>query len=333
MVQEQIKKFTLLINTVILILVFALMGFFFYADVTFLVWFSFPTAAVYIFGYYLIKKDHLDLYVQLVYGWLTIYMSLATVCLGYSFGFHLYSMSMIPIIFYTEYLAFQLKKKPINTTLYSALVIATYLITTGQSLFNDPIYKVDSRIAGVFWIVNSIAVLGIVTFYSRILIKMIISSDKKLSDRANKDRLTSLFNRHYMMEQIKEANASSEEYSIAMIDIDNFKAINDQYGHNGGDEVLRKIASIMQKTCEGSIVSRWGGEEFLILTQEGPELIEKLRKEVEEAEVFFEKARIRFTITAGIARKSKDLTIDRWIDIADEKLYFGKNNGKNRVVT
>ncbi len=333
MVQEQIKKLTLLINTVILILVFGLMGFFYLSDAWFLVWFSIPTAGVYLTGFYLIKKDMLDLYVRLVYGWLTLYMSLATLCLGYSFGFHLYSISMIPIIFYTEYMAYQLKTRSFSTTLYSALAIAAYLITTGYSLFNEPVYKVDSRIAGVFFITNSIVVLGFVTFYSKVMIKMVIAAEEKLSDRANKDRLTHLFNRHYMMEQLKEAYEDDHYYYIAMIDIDNFKGINDNYGHGGGDEVLRKVAMTMEKHCQGSTVSRWGGEEFLILTKEATDLIESLREEVESMTVDFEDKKISFTITAGVAKKDKSIKLDKWIDAADEKLYFGKNNGKNRVVT
>ncbi|MBR5680178.1 MAG: GGDEF domain-containing protein, partial [Clostridia bacterium] len=198
MVLEQIKKLTYIINSVILFLVFALMGFFWISGARVLVWFSIPTAGVYLLGYYLIRKENLDLYVRLVYGWLTLYMSLATICLGYSFGFHLYSMSMIPIIFYTEYMAYQLKTRSISTTGYCALVIAAYLITTGYSLSASPVYETDSRIAAVFWITNSLAVLGFVTFYSRIMVKMIIASDKQLTDRANVDRLTRLYNRHYM---------------------------------------------------------------------------------------------------------------------------------------
>ena len=332
MVQEQIKKLTLIINTVILFLVFGLMFFFWMCNASFLVWFSLPTAAIYIFGFYLILKDNLDLYVRLVYGWLTLYMSITTICLGYSFGFHLYSMSMIPIIFYTEYMAYKLKTKTINTVIYSSLVIAAYLITTGYSAYMRPIYETDQRIAGIFWITNSIVVLGFVTFYSRIMIKMVIASEEQLSERANTDRLTHLYNRHYMMERLKEAYDDDESYIIAMIDIDNFKTINDKYGHSAGDKVLCKVAFMMEDICKGSIVSRWGGEEFLILTKDSYGLIEKLRQAVEEMQIESDGQTINVTLTAGIEQKNKEVSLDRWIMASDEKLYFGKNNGKNRVI-
>lgn len=333
MVLAEIKKITYKINTVILILVFCLMAFFALCKATFLVWFSIPTAAVYLIGYYLISKDDLYTYVRMVYGWLTLYMSITTICLGYRFGFHLYCMSMIPIIFYTEYMAFQLKTNSINTTLYSAFVIIAYLVSTGYSAYMSPIYDVDSRIAGAFWLFNALVVLGFVTFYSRLLIKMIIASEKQLSERANRDRLTHLYNRHYMMEQLKEAYADDKAYYIAMLDIDNFKSINDKYGHLAGDEVLRKVALIMEDVCKDCIVSRWGGEEFLILTTEGAELIEKLRRAVEDMVIEFEDQIIKVTLTAGVELKNKDIKFNKWIVAADEKLYIGKNSGKNRVVS
>ena len=162
MVQKEIRKLTLAINATILIMVFALMGFFMMCHARFLIWFSIPTAAVYIIGFILISKDKLNIYVRMVYGWLTLYMSVATVCLGYGFGFHLYSMSMIPIIFYTEYMAFRLNTKSINTTIYSAMVIIAYLASTGYSVYAKPVYETDLRIAGAFWVFNSLAVLSLV---------------------------------------------------------------------------------------------------------------------------------------------------------------------------
>lgn len=333
MIRDEIKKLTYVINSVILFMVFGLMVFFAVSGATFLVWFSIPTALVYVAGYFLIARDKLDVYVRLVFGWLIIYMNLATICLGTSFGFHLYCLSMLPIIFYTEYMAYQLKLKPMNTILYSSLAIASFLISVGYSAYAEPVYDIDSHIAGAFLLVNSVIVLGFVTFYSRILIKMIIASEKMLSDRANKDRLTKLFNRHYTMERLKEAYDDNDTYNIAMIDIDNFKMINDKYGHSAGDEVLRQVSAAMEEVCGDSLVSRWGGEEFLILTKDDPSLIEKVRAAVEQLNIKFEGETIKVTLTAGVEKKDKSMTLDKWIVAADEKLYFGKNNGKNRVVT
>ena len=332
MVQKEIQKLTLIINAVILVLVFALAGLFYLVGASFLIWFSIPTALVYIFGFYLIRKNKLDVYVRLVYGWLTLYMSITTVFLGYGFGFHLYSLSMIPIIFYTEYMAYKLGTTTINTKLYSGLVIAAYLISTGHAAYAKPVYETDTRIAGTFWIFNSLTVLAFVTFYSRLMISMIIKSERQLSDRANKDRLTNLYNRHYMMERLKEAHEDDAVYGIAMIDIDDFKSINDRYGHAAGDEVLISVARAIENTCKDCVVSRWGGEEFLVLMSSDTSILETLRTTVEAMTVTYEGNEIKLTLTAGFELKNKAITLDNWIAAADEKLYQGKNSGKNKVV-
>lgn len=91
-----------------------------------------------------------------------------------------------------------------------------------------------------------------------------------------------------MMERLKEAYEDDKPCGIAMIDIDNFKSINDRYGHSAGDEVLRKVAQTIKETCTDCIASRWGGEEFLILTGSDSGLIEQLRKAVENLTIEFE---------------------------------------------
>lgn len=100
MFSGNIKKLTYTINTVILVMAVLLGVFFHYVGASFLVWFSMPAVLIFVLGYALIVNDHLTAYVRVVYIWLTFYMLVTAVCLGYKFGFHLYSMSMIPIIFY-----------------------------------------------------------------------------------------------------------------------------------------------------------------------------------------------------------------------------------------
>jgi len=96
-------------------------------------------------------------------------------------------------------------------------VILAYLLSTGYSSYAEPVYDIDKRIAVLFWLFNSLIVLGFVTLYSRILIKMISASEEELAERVNKDRLTHLYNRHFMMERLKEAYADDEAYYIAML--------------------------------------------------------------------------------------------------------------------
>ena len=333
---KNIKKLTLTINSIILVLVFGLAGFFHMCGARYLVLFSIPTALVYIFGYYFITHDRLDIYVRSVYIWLTLYMSVTTIGLGYKLGFHLYCLSMIPIIFYTEYMAGQLGKKKINAVVVSVLIVLSYLFSTGYAAFSGPVYKVDNSIAGVFWLFNSAIVLYFLIVYSGIMLKMVGDSEKRLIVLAHTDRLTGLFNRHFMMSELEDAIRSDGGKFVAMADIDFFKRINDQFGHNAGDYVLRTISTIMKEQCPDGKVSRWGGEEFLILSsgsaKEGVKLMEKIRTTIESYEFTFEGKKIPVTITAGVSDYVKGTSVDEWINEADENLYFGKRNGRNRVV-
>ena len=91
----------------------------------------------------------------------------------------------------------------------------------------------------------------------------------------------------------------------------------------------------MRSSCKDTVISRWGGEEFLILaknTEDFRERMELLRKKVEAFDFLFEKNRIAVTVTVGYAIKDGTQSIDKWIQRADEKLYYGKNNGKNAVI-
>ena len=329
---EDIKKLTYKINALILFMVFFLMGGFALCKATFLVWFSIPTALVYVYGFYLIRNDRLGKYVRIVYLWLTLYMSLTTLFLGNKFGFHLYTMSMIPILFTTEYLAYKVKSKKIETTFYAILVVVMYMVSTIHAAYIGPVYDIDPIYAGFFWFSNSLVVIGLLTYYARLLIRQIIESDKKQTERANTDFLTHLYNRHFMMKRLNEAYDDDKDHYIAMIDVDDFKKINDIYGHTAGDEVLKKIAEAMNDVCRDCKVSRWGGEEFLILTDEGSAPIEKLRKTVEDIRLEYEGQEIKVTITAGVEEKDKSVALNKWIVAADEKLYQGKQNGKNTVV-
>jgi diguanylate cyclase (GGDEF)-like protein len=337
MEHKSIKKLSLTVNTVILIMVFGLMFFFHLCNVTFLVYFSIPTSMIYVIGYYLIHKNKLNIYVWLVFFWLTFYMGVTTICLGYDYGFHLYCFSMIPTMFVAEYMSYKLKKRSLWAFNVSILIAFFYLICTGYVASFGPVYEVNSKTASAFfWIFNAMAVFGFLIFYSKYLIYSIIKSEEKLSEIAHSDRLTQLYNRHYMLQQLEAVCEMDKDCFLAMADIDFFKKINDTYGHNAGDEVLKNVSSIIKSECSECIIARWGGEEFLIFSaselSNGKEMLENLRKKIEETIIEFDNHSIHTTVTIGMAIKKSGQTVELWIQEADNKLYTGKNNGRNRVI-
>ncbi|MCR4691264.1 MAG: GGDEF domain-containing protein [Lachnospiraceae bacterium] len=333
--ENGIRKITYSVNTVILVMVLALMGFFRILDVPFLVIFSVPTICIYLIGYILILKGRLDIYVWMVYLWLTLYMGVTTVCLGYEYGFHLYGMSMIPVMFVTEYLAFKLEKKSLRALHVSALVFLVYLGTTGYAVFSGPLYQRKSTLTGFFWLMNACIVFAFLIFYTSWMTGLVIRSEEQLTDMAHNDKLTGLYNRHYMSGILAGREQENAGSVLAIADIDFFKKINDTYGHNAGDYVLKKLADLLKENCRDSVVCRWGGEEFVITIRTGldgaKEMMENLRKKVESEEFNFEGSNIRVTVTIGISERQEGETVDQWIHRADERLYYGKNHGRNTV--
>jgi len=244
---------------------------------------------------------------------------------------------MIPIIFYTEYMADKLGRTKVNAFVASSIIAICYLLSTGYTAFKGPIYPVDNSIAGAFWTFNSVIVIAFLVFYSRLMLSLIGDYESKLKAAALIDKLTGLYNRHYMMEKLEKTVNDSGPKFITMIDIDDFKKINDRYGHNAGDYILINVARIMREVCKGCDISRWGGEEFLIyssgnLRAKGLPMFETLRQRVESEDFVFGEEHIKVTITSGMAEYTSDSSVDKWVNAADDNLYTGKKTGKNKVV-
>ena len=111
--------------------------------------------------------------------------------------------------------------------------------------------------------------------------------------------------------------------------------MNDTYGHNCGDYILKQVAFITKKTCKDCIVCRWGGEEFIILStlrDNKTDVLDELRSKIESEKFSFEGNELHITVTIGATNYESGFSNERWISQADEKLYNGKTNGKNQVV-
>lgn len=156
------------------------------------------------------------------------------------------------------------------------------------------------------------------------------------------DPLTGLYNYGYFSKRISEEISRADRYKrsigLIMIDIDHFKNFNDTYGHQKGNQVLVKIAVILQETVRKSdIVFRYGGEEFVVLLPEtgtkSRETAERLRRNVEEAEFSGKgEEKVRLSISAGVSYHPWPKTTSyNLIERSDKALYSAKENGRNRV--
>lgn len=165
----------------------------------------------------------------------------------------------------------------------------------------------------------------------------------KLKEMVMKDGLTGLYNHALLIElfekEIDKQQRNNGSISFAMIDIDNFKKINDTYGHISGDTVLKELSNILMSSVRGGdIVGRYGGEEFSIVfpgidEQNAFQLCERIRKEVEDFNFEIGIETVKITISIGINFNELKGIINKReiIQKADEALYRAKHNGRNRV--
>ena len=161
-----------------------------------------------------------------------------------------------------------------------------------------------------------------------------------VTNHANRDFLTGLYNRRYFFLHMSEyIDTSIEKYAVAMLNIDNFKKINDTYGYEVGDKVIIHLSEILSsRTNYRDMVSRFGGEEFCIVLKNvnrfsAQDILERLREEVEKSYIMINTSKeIRFTISIGFAMNSED-SLEDTIDQADMRLHKAKQEGKNRVIS
>lgn len=166
---------------------------------------------------------------------------------------------------------------------------------------------------------------------------------KNLHEEANHDYLTNLLNRRSFAILANQSVAMSKRYhsdlSVISFDIDLFKSINDQYGHDLGDKVIQSVANTIQKNCRDSdSVFRFGGEEFLILLPNTPvseaiNLAEKIRSCIANTPTYSDKFIIEITASAGVAKwESQETDIKSTLKRADDALYKAKKQGRDQII-
>ena len=168
------------------------------------------------------------------------------------------------------------------------------------------------------------------------------AANAQLQHLSSTDCLTGLYNRGHWEQSLKQAHARNLRYgnatSLVMFDIDHFKRVNDTYGHQAGDEVIKQVARLVgEQVRDSDVAGRYGGEEFGVLLSDtdlaGARVFaERLRQAVEGLEVMHEGQVIRFTISLGVADmrqpSSSHAEVIGW---ADQALYASKHAGRNRV--
>ena len=269
---------------------------------------------------------------------------LTTFLLGWTCGYASYLFAVVAAGFYISYTfrRYQIQSPLIFGFLAILTYFSCYYYSQNHTAFS-PI--TDPFILHLLYTFNSFCTFAFITTFSVLFMLDVRMSQKKLFEEntmlgkiAGNDALTGLFNRWSMKDLLAEAMHSGKPFCLVMCDIDDFKKINDTYGHNCGDEVLKHISKILTESIpEGCHICRWGGEEFLILLNgydldSAAKLADNIRILISNSETDCLECHISHTMTMGVAHHHKNQSLDSLIARADMKLYIGKRQGKNTVV-
>ena len=273
----------------------------------------------------------------------TVFSLLLVISLGWASGFFFGILVVIPLIFINARLP-KLVKSLIGVIL-GAIVIMVYYF----SLRYLPFWTINPQFLELLYVTNlviSILVLSFFGYFFELSTSTaeasLVKANQKLMNLATTDPVTNLLNRRNMMVRIEQEkdrlDRGGKPFSLVMVDIDNFKQINDEYGHDGGDFVLVMLAQMVSVSLrKQDQVARWGGDEFLIFLPEtnldgGRIVAEKIRSRILRSPFVYREMDIPVTLTFGVGNCDEHIGIGSCIRKADQALYQGKQAGKNRVV-
>ena len=315
------------------------MFYFLYMDIKFLCIINFLSCLCYVIAFWLIKNKKFITFIIMVTTEVLITTTVTVLYVGSSSHMQWFLLiTMMP-----HFLFFKTPKN-FKTAIIGVLSLFLIFLSLSEN-FLQPIHSMDDN--WIFKMINvGIVISGsLVEFEMDKFVKKLLKgyherSIEELQEQAYFDSLTNLMNRRYAniyFDSIINNTIERRNICITIVDIDDFKMINDTYGHDVGDQVLVALADIFNKSVRSTdYIFRWGGEEFVIVTNDADldaayNIIDNIRKKVEQGEFNFGGYKIKFTITAGIVNLIGN-DISTTIKKCDEKLYQGKNSGKNKVV-
>lgn len=297
--------------------------------------------AFYIFCFYINYRGWYRGFVLLALLEVLLHMTAAVYFTGWENGFQISLVGITLMLVISEYMGRMMDTKTLPTFQLCGLVMMTYILEYVIGFFHTAPYTLPVRVTfwlNIAWALSTfiISIGSMISF-----VWLVFSTQSMLTRRAARDNLTGLSNRTGIMSKLNDMveGRGLEGCWAAMMDIDDFKVINDTYGHICGDYVLKEIAGLIERNNVDAYLSRWGGEEFLFVGYTDGNLqlhldrLESFRRDIESHDFVYNDAHFRVTITIGLAEYVSGETLTEWIDNADKKLYEGKRSGKNKVVS
>ena len=312
-----------------------------------LVWVNGGSIAYYLLLFLIIRKEQLHTAFLLINCEICIFTMIAVILTGDWSNYSLYCVSTMPAICLYYYYRQVIQKKTSNviTVFCLCMVILFFIAENYIDASRNMKYLLPIEIVNFIGNLNAFVLTIFIAGGSIILLYLAILNSRRLEKALNEtdyaaqhDYLTGLKNRKSMESFIKRLNDSNRNYALLLGDLDKFKSVNDTYGHDCGDYILKTISVIIKESISNDYrVYRWGGEELiLILPEVSPEkayfVAEHIRKRIENYVFEYKNKQIHVTLTLGISmsRKRELAEVERE---ADACLYHGKARGRNCVVT
>ena len=273
---------------------------------------------------------------NLCYVEVIIHAMLATFAVGSSCGFLLYMVCMVPIAYYAAY-SFRESEHFINPVVYVFTTMVVFVISKCAAWVVEPMYNIgNSFFQDIVYIINYLlVVITIVAFMSTFLIQirtleeLMIRKNQKLEVLSTQDALTGLSNRRSINERYKDIIKKKEAYSVILGDIDDFKHVNDTYGHACGDSVLKAVAEVFKASVRSG--------DIVLLPQcnkdTATHIAERIADGIRQILIISPGGiEVNVTMTFGVAGSDEGEDIKDIIKGADNRLYYGKGHGKNCVI-
>lgn len=305
--------------------------------------FNVCSVCLYLFLHRLVTAGYPFVALNIAYMEIALHTALCSILIGNDFGFHFYIVAEIPISFF---IVFSLKRRRslIYPTLSALVSFILFCAVYVYSLYHDVMYPDISRtMTTCIFLFNSLIAFVVLVFCSLLFILQILDSLKKietqneqLTQYACVDPLTGLLNRRKFINDLSDLAQKGEEFCILLSDVDDFKKVNDTYGHDCGDHILTYISNVYQNIVgQPNMVCRWGGEEIIVLylgsIEQGAAIGELLRATIDNSSIDYNGQKIHITISTGVAYYDSSVSFDEVIIRADHELYESKSCGKNLV--
>lgn len=273
--------------------------------------------------------------------WWLVWIPVSIYSMGWKINAQLFIVVLLILAFFSAY------KKYIIKLCYAVLLLIYGMCMTfalnGSVGIIETSTAADAVISIIGYIITFSAITVISILFSNSSVEAegrLVEYNIQLENEANTDALTGLYNRRKGRDHLSAVcrPGYGRRVVVAMLDIDFFKKVNDSYGHDVGDEVLKKIATTMRETFnKDTSMVRWGGEEFLIIMEDcnGDEACAQLMVLANKIRNLVFKIGDRsfsVTVTMGVEEYDYSSDVDTLVKRADEKLYQGKNSGRDRVV-